>query len=145
MAELTQEKKDLFNKLFKEYGLKKEHFFQHKHYTLITRAGIERIQSAAGINVTYEPVVCSREYACIKGYGINANGVRIETFGSACSENSGNSYYAEMAEKRALSRLVLKLTGLYAEGDVYGSDEFSDKDIKEERGAKIQSYGKGVK
>ena len=52
----------------------------------------------------------------------------IQTFGSALKGNSfkdGNTntwYVMEMAEKRAMSRAVLKLAGLYSLG-VFGEDE----------------------
>jgi len=52
----------------------------------------------------------------------------VETFGSALKGNSfkdGNTntwYVLEMAEKRALSRAVLKMTGFYELG-VFGEDE----------------------
>ena len=55
----------------------------------------------------------------------------IETFGSALKgdnykDGNCNSWYvAEMAEKRALSRAVLKLTGFYELG-VFGEDESDD-------------------
>jgi len=52
----------------------------------------------------------------------------IETFGSALKGNTfkdGNTnswYVMEMAEKRAMSRAVLKLAGFYELG-VFGEDE----------------------
>ena len=52
----------------------------------------------------------------------------IETFGSALKGvnfkdgNCSSWYVAEMAEKRAMSRAVLKLTGFYELG-VFGEDE----------------------
>ena len=55
----------------------------------------------------------------------------LETFGSALKganykDGNCNSWYvAEMAEKRALSRAVLKLTGFYELG-VFGEDESDD-------------------
>ena len=55
----------------------------------------------------------------------------LETFGSALKaanykDGNCNSWYvAEMAEKRALSRAVLKLTGFYELG-VFGEDESED-------------------
>ena len=55
----------------------------------------------------------------------------IQTFGSAIKGNdfkSGNTqtwYVMEMAEKRAMSRAVLKLTGFYELG-VFGEDESED-------------------
>ena len=53
---------------------------------------------------------------------------KIETFGSALKganykDGNTNSWYVpEMAEKRAMSRAVLKLTGFYELG-VFGEDE----------------------
>ena len=58
----------------------------------------------------------------------NAKENNIETFGSALkgtSHRDGNCntwYVMEMAEKRAMSRAVLKLTGFYELG-VFGEDE----------------------
>ena len=55
----------------------------------------------------------------------------METFGSALKGetyklgNTNTWYVAEMAEKRAFSRIVLKLTGFYALG-VFGEDESED-------------------
>jgi hypothetical protein len=56
---------------------------------------------------------------------------KVETFGSALKgqgfkDGSTNSWYvAEMAEKRAMSRAVLKMTGFYELG-VFGEDESED-------------------
>ena len=55
----------------------------------------------------------------------------IQTVGSALKGNTlkdGNtntSYWLEMAEKRAMSRAVLKITGMYELG-VFGEDEAED-------------------
>ena len=55
----------------------------------------------------------------------------IQTFGSALkgadfkSGNTNTWYVMEMAEKRAMSRAVLKLTGFYELG-VFGEDESED-------------------
>jgi hypothetical protein len=59
------------------------------------------------------------------------DGKQMETFGSAYKgatfkEGNTNTWYVtEMAEKRAFSRIVLKLTGFYALG-VFGEDESED-------------------
>ena len=56
-------------------------------------------------------------------------GKSIETFGSALKGtnykdgNTNTWYVMETAEKRAMSRAVLKLAGLYAISDIYGEDE----------------------
>ena len=54
----------------------------------------------------------------------------IQTFGSALKggfkDGNCNTWYVmEMAEKRAMSRAVLKLTGFYELG-VFGEDEAED-------------------
>jgi TPR repeat protein len=54
-------------------------------------------------------------------------GRKVETFGSATSDNCMSKHLVEMAEKRALSRAVLKLTNLYEHG-VFGEDEDVHRD-----------------
>ena len=51
----------------------------------------------------------------------------VESFGEATPENTKQNppYYSAMAEKRALSRVVLKQCGAYKHG-VYGEDEADD-------------------
>jgi hypothetical protein len=44
----------------------------------------------------------------------------VETYGEVNKSNNRNNYPIAMAEKRALSRAVLKLAGF---GNVYGEDE----------------------
>ena len=46
----------------------------------------------------------------------------IATFGESSPLNTSNKYPVAMAEKRAMSRAVLKLTGFYELG-VFGEDE----------------------
>lgn len=113
--------------LYKKYDLSKEDFFKHQHYTIITRQGIDKIQALEQMYVRYEVVKCEPNYAVFKAYA-EKNGKKIETFGSAYKgasfkDGTTNSWYvAEMAEKRAMSRAVLKLTGFYELG-VFGEDE----------------------
>ena len=113
--------------LYKKYNLTKEDFFKHQHYTIITRQGIDKIQALEQMSVNYEVIKCEPNYAVFKAIA-DKDGKRIETFGSALKgdsykESNTNSWYiAEMAEKRAMSRAVLKLTGFYELG-VFGEDE----------------------
>ena len=113
--------------LYKKYNLTKEDFFKHQHYTIITRQGIDKIQALEQMSVNYEVIRCEPNYAVFKAIA-DKDGKRIETFGSALKgdtykESNTNSWYiAEMAEKRAMSRAVLKLTGFYELG-VFGEDE----------------------
>lgn len=107
--------------LYKECNLTKEDVHKHQHYTIIRRTGIEKIQFAKGIKITFEPITTERDFCVIKATATLKDDV-IETFGSAAKETSHNKYYCEMAEKRALSRAVLKLTKAYSIG-VFGEDE----------------------
>ena len=119
--------RDKLNTLYKKYNLEKDDFFKHQHYTIITRAGIEKIQAIEGIAINYEVINCEPHFAVFKA---KASGKEhtLETFGSALrgeGYKDGNTktwYVAEMAEKRAMSRAVLKMTGFYELG-VFGEDE----------------------
>jgi hypothetical protein len=120
-------KKDKLIELYKKYDLQKEDFFKHQHYTIITRQGIDKIQALEKIFINYEVIKCETNFAVFKAIASKGNS-NIETFGSALkgstySDGNTNSWYvAEMAEKRAMSRAVLKLTGFYELG-VFGEDE----------------------
>ena len=113
-------KQETMNKLFKENGLVTEDVFKHLHYTILTRAGVEKIIANMGIEISYEVVRCEPNFSVVKAYGSLGDETRIETFGSALKgsshkDGSTNSHYViEMAEKRAMSRVCLKLAGLYS-------------------------------
>ena len=115
-----------------------------KTFTIITRTGIEKIQAKEKIKVSYKIIKCEPSFAVIKATAfldLKPNGVKLknnvahfytcETFGSALKGTTykdGNCqswYVVEMAEKRALSRAVLKLTGFYELG-LFGEDESED-------------------
>ena len=119
--------RDKLTELYKKYNLSSEDFFKHQHYTIITRQGIDKIQAHEQMNVTYEVIRCETNFAVFKA-SAEKDGKKIETFGSALKgdgykDGNTNSWYiAEMAEKRAMSRAVLKLTGFYELG-VFGEDE----------------------
>ena len=119
--------------LYKKYELTKDDVYKHQHYVIITRKGIEKIQAKENISITYEVIKWETNFAVFKAnaYISPKPNTTIETFGSALKGTSfkdGNCntwYVAEMAEKRALSRAVLKLTGFYELG-VFGEDESED-------------------
>jgi hypothetical protein len=134
--------RDELIKLYKKYDLNENDVFKHAHYTIISRGGIEKIQSKMNIEIKYEIIEIHQTFAVIKATGFirSTPEIKIETFGSALyghkeKVDKGDGtfkwmdtgtcttlYIAEMAEKRAMSRVVLKLTGLYAEG-FFGEDE----------------------
>tara|TARA_R110000851_G_scaffold187470_2_gene337347 strand:+ start:177 stop:572 length:396 start_codon:yes stop_codon:yes gene_type:complete len=125
--------RDKLLELYKKYDLQKEDVYKHQHYVIITRQGIEKIQAKENIAITYKVVRCETNFAVFKAnaYLLAKPNTILETFGSALKgdnykDGNCNSWYvAEMAEKRALSRAVLKLTGFYELG-VFGEDESDD-------------------
>ena len=123
-------KKEFLSKVFKENGLTQEDFFKHQHYTIITRSGIEKIQANNKVVVNYELEKCETNFCVVKAIAKRGEAY-VETYGSALkgsSHNDGSTntwYVAEMAEKRAFSRGVLKIMGLYEHG-IMGQDESED-------------------
>tara|TARA_R100000655_G_scaffold35658_2_gene69339 strand:- start:73 stop:459 length:387 start_codon:yes stop_codon:yes gene_type:complete len=113
-----------------KYELTKDDVFKHQHYIIITRSGIEKIQAIENITIYYDLIKSEPNFASVKAIA-QKDGKMVETFGSALKGNSfkdGNTntfYVLEMAEKRALSRAVLKMTGFYELG-VFGEDESED-------------------
>ena len=138
-------KRDKLLELYKKYDLNKEDFFKHQHYTIITRAGIDKIQAKEQIAIVYDVIRCEPNYAVVKAQA-TLNEIIIQTFGSALKgtnfkDGNTNSWYvAEMAEKRAMSRAVLKITGFYELG-VFGEDE-SESFKKSNNTTKIQKIEK---
>ena len=129
---MNETQKERLQHLAKENGLTKDRFFKSPQgFVIITRQGIERIQAHKAIRVAYEVVSLSNDlkHVVLKATGEMANGsglpVQMETFGESAPDNTKQKYPVAMAEKRALSRVVLKLSGLYEVG-VFGEDESDD-------------------
>lgn len=131
--------KEKLKKLYIKYELTKEDVFKHKHYLIITRQGIDKIQAKEKIFISYDAVKVEPEFCVVKAIAKKKDAT-IQTFGSAKYgsktwnneknkwDEFGNTttwYVMEMAEKRAMSRAVLKLTGFYELG-VFGEDESED-------------------
>jgi hypothetical protein len=120
--------------LYKYYELTKDDVYKHQHFVIITRQGIEKIQAKENMAVNFEVIKCETNFAVVKAFAriqFKEDAQTIETFGSALKglsfkDGNCNSWYVmEMAEKRALSRAVLKLAGFYELG-VFGEDESED-------------------
>ena len=131
-------KKEFLTELVKDNDLNlEEDIFRMplggKQVAIITRTGIEKIQYNNNITVRFEWIMMQKDYAVIKAMATKASSdVVIETYGSAWHGKGGNcmsNYVAEMAEKRALSRVVLKAVGAYKYG-VFGEDESDDFKVK---------------
>jgi len=123
MANLSEQEKAFMNSLFNQYDLSMDDIFRHQHFVIIKRTGIERIMAKARITLKYDVEGCSATYAAVRCEATNPEGEAITTFGSACPENCRSPYYLEMAEKRAKSRAILMLCGLYATNGVYSEVE----------------------
>ena len=122
-------KTELLKERYIKYNLTKDDVFKHQHYIIITRSGIDKIQALENIHIDYEVVKCEKDFCVVKA-NARKEGAFIQTFGSALKggfkDGNCNSWYVmEMAEKRAMSRAVLKLTGFYELG-VFGEDEAED-------------------
>jgi hypothetical protein len=118
--------KEKLRELFKEYELSNDDYFKSPQgWTIITRSGIDKIQAKAEVKIHYESIVVEKDFVVIKAkaeYGKNY----IETYGEADrNSNCRQTYPVAMAEKRAMSRAVLKLTGFYSAG-VFSEDESDD-------------------
>lgn len=120
-------KTEAIKEKYKKYNLEPSDVFKHQHYLIITRSGIEKIQAIEGINIDYTVIKCEKDFCVVKADADNGDDKIIQTFGSALKGDYKNGncntwYVMEMAEKRAMSRAVLKLTGFYELG-VFGEDE----------------------
>lgn len=132
MSKLTNSERARLRQLFDENGLTPDDIFTHQHFTVITRHGIEKIQAKRGIEVEFNVESLQPDFIVIKAFGtmVEERGPdredkvhRVETYGEASKTNNRTGYPVAMAEKRALSRCVLKLCGLYSEANVIGEDE----------------------
>ena len=120
-------KTEILKEKYIKYGLTKDAIFKHQHFLIITRSGIDKIQALEGITIDYEVINCEKDFCVVKANAEKGDAI-IQTFGSALKgagfkDGNCNTWYVmEMAEKRAMSRAVLKLTGFYELG-VFGEDE----------------------
>ncbi len=129
---MSETRKETLRRLFTANNLVAEDVYKHQHYTIITRAGIDKIQANSSISINYDVVECSHNFCVVKATARSTDGKKtIQTFGSALKgqgfkDGNCNTWYVmEMAEKRAMSRAVLKLAGFYELG-IFGEDESED-------------------
>jgi hypothetical protein len=134
---MTEEEKERFTILLNKYGLGKTDFWKSPQgFVIITRRGIEKIQSKMGATVTFEPVeaftsIAEKQYVvkAIASVDINKHETRtVESYGESSPKNTrggAQSYPIAMAEKRALSRCVLKMSDFY-QLEVFSEDEVED-------------------
>jgi len=134
-------RKEFMTKLVSDYGLILEEDIwkmtrSGKTIAIINRAGIEKIQYASGITITYEPLMLSEDLIMLRAFATKGD-VTIQTMASAKQGENGNcksNYVLEVCEKRAKGRAVLMMEGAYMHG-VHTEDESDDfkRENKDER------------
>ena len=122
-------KSEFLNELYKDNGLVKDEdtyelSFGKRSVTIITRTGIEKIQYHNNITVTFDMDYFPEVGVVVKATAKKGD-VSVQSYGEASPQNTQQKYPVAMAEKRALSRVVLKITGFYKYG-VFGEDESDD-------------------
>jgi hypothetical protein len=117
--------KEILRKLYKENSLTKKDVYTDKRgFTIITRSGIETIQKNNNIHVQFEVIQCLKDMVVIKATSFINEDVKMETYGSATDENCMNKFKVEVAEKRALARVIIKTVGLT---ETLGQAEIEDQ------------------
>lgn len=130
--QVKETKEETLKRLFLANGLVKEDVYKDQRgFVIITRTGIDKIVSKQSIAIAYEPVIMTQEWVVLKATAtmiVNKEPRAVMSFGEASDKNlmgGGKKFPVAMAEKRAMSRVVLKLTGFYEQG-VFGQDEIVD-------------------
>ena len=111
--------------LLQKHKLKKEDVWDCHGTWVLYHKSIERIQLKEKIvivdlNLEFIDLALS---ACVVKCTAVKDGIKVITFGECTPKNNRNSYPVAMAEKRAIDRAVLKLTGMH--GDFYSEDEMN--------------------
>ena len=131
---VVETRKEALRRLYKQNGLTEEDIYKDKRgFVIITRTGIDKIVSRNNITVAYEVInmdvekcICVLRAAATMKVGSEVKNAM--SFGEASDNNlmgGGKKFPVAMAEKRAMSRVVLKIAGFYEQG-VFGQDEIVD-------------------
>tara|TARA_Y100001972_G_scaffold53839_1_gene66407 strand:+ start:5149 stop:5562 length:414 start_codon:yes stop_codon:yes gene_type:complete len=126
---MTSTNRERLKTLYKKYLLTKDDIyslkFGNKKIPIITRTGIDKIQAIEKIKINFDCIEYTPGVSAAAKATATFKDLLIESFGEANNKNNKNSYPLAMAEKRAMSRVILKLTGFYELG-VYGEDEIEE-------------------
>lgn len=131
--QMKESEKKRFRQLTDHYGLTKDDFwFSPQGWAVISRNGIDRIATRMGLEISLwiEPDLCdiSKNQVVIKAFTTLPDGRDLQTYGESNETNlkgGAKGYPVAMAEKRAISRLVLKASEFYQIAGVLGEDEAS--------------------
>jgi len=145
----------MLNRLYKDYELVMDdvHIQYSKKdpgkvmFKIIKRTGVEKIKARMNIVINYDLLKAEQVgngMSVIVKATASAGDNTIQTFGECSPYNSTQSYPVAIAEKRAKSRAVLQLAGLYSEG-FYGQDEAEDFDEAVRSADSIEQKGKAIR
>jgi len=103
---------DELRALSAKYDMHPDHFHKDpRGFVIMTRRGVEHLQAKMKAEVRFSTVPewsdTKEGKYCVKAYAKCEIG-KVETFGEASKSNNRNAYPIAMAEKRALSRAILK-------------------------------------
>ena len=132
-------KKDALRRLFVENNMSEDDVYKDKRgFVIITRSGIEKIQFKNNMDINFNLEISTDDLIVVKATAEMRTGegqvFKVQTYGECSPKNYQNftskfgSYPYAMAEKRALSRAVLKLAGFYRLGGVFGEGEIDGRD-----------------
>lgn len=136
--EIKETRKEALTRLFLENGLVKEDVHKDpRGFVFIKRSGIDKIVRKQSITVAYEPLKLDLEKdkinvvfkAVASMQGKNNKPVNMMSTGEASDANlmgGAKNFPVAMAEKRAMSRVVLKIAGFYEQQNVFGEGEFAE-------------------
>ena len=120
--------KQELTKFYKLHNLTPTDVYKDKRgFVIITRNGIEKIQTQNNIKVAFDVIVCELDNVVLKAVSMRFDASAdefvpiIETFGSASVNNCRQHFLVEIAEKRALARCIIKtmqFSGFHGEDEM---------------------------
>ncbi len=111
------------NMLYKNNSLNKEDVYADKRgFSIIKRSGIEKIQVNNNIEVEFHHISWDINNCVIKAISYIKGKKKMETYASATKENCMQKFRMEIAEKRALARIIIKTMNLT---NTFGEDEIN--------------------
>ena len=132
--DVKETRKEALTRLFLDNGLVKEDVHKDpRGFVFIKRSGIDKIVRKQGITVAYDVVIMDVDRVVLKAVasmeGKNSKPINMMSFGEASDVNlmgGAKNFPVAMAEKRAMARVVLKMTGFYEQDKVFGEGEFAE-------------------
>jgi hypothetical protein len=126
---MDNRQRKLLNKIFTQFEMdRNSHVAEENDFTIINRNGIMHLKYKMDLSIEYELVHTNGvNIAVIKASTLH-NGMIKQTFGEVSPQNCDFGHPVNVAEKRAMSRLVLECAGLY-DSEFLGEDEFHSNPI----------------